>query len=404
LPDDKSEGNVRSRILLVVAVITTAFGACTSSGGNTRTVEVDAATDDFAGSFYGFFPRDVTVNPGMTVKFHQTWTGAANTVTMGSIEQDLLEPEMLPIISKTTESENAEDEGGPEAGAAVEQFFGTLPFFFGENGPNPAASQPCYLRSGLPEDGKACQKRTQPAFDDKFSYYNSGFIPFLGDQGNTFEVKIAQNTKPGAYFYYCNLHGAQMSGEIHVTRSDDIPSQGDVNRAGKRQLEKYIKPRAAELARERAGKGDFKGNLSGSGVEPNSGVMAQVNEFTPRTVQAKVGEPVTWTFINVHTISFNVPPYFPLMRIARSGRVVENVQASQPAGGWPGRPEPPNFDGPPGPSVDVDAGKFDGGGGLKSSGEQWQSGDTYTVTFTKAGTYPMACLIHPGMVGKVVVT
>ena len=31
------------------------------------------------------------------------------------------------------------------------------------------------------------------------------------------------------------------------------------------------------------------------------------------------------------------------------------------------------------------------------------TGDKYSVTFTKAGTYPYACLIHPGMIGKVVV-
>jgi plastocyanin len=31
-------------------------------------------------------------------------------------------------------------------------------------------------------------------------------------------------------------------------------------------------------------------------------------------------------------------------------------------------------------------------------------GDTFTLTFTKAGTYPYACAVHPQMIGQVVVT
>ena len=51
----------------------------------------------------------------------------------------------------------------------------------------------------------------------------------------------------------------------------------------------------------------------------------------------------------------------------------------------------------------LEAGKWDGSGGLHSSGADFHDGDTYAVTFTKSGTYPYACLIHPGMIGKVVV-
>ena len=40
---------------------------------------------------------------------------------------------------------------------------------------------------------------------------------------------------------------------------------------------------------------------------------------------------------------------------------------------------------------------------MKSSGIGFNTGDTYSVTFTKRGTYAFACLIHPGMIGKVVV-
>jgi len=54
--------------------------------------------------------------------------------------------------------------------------------------------------------------------------------------------------------------------------------------------------------------------------------------------------------------------------------------------------------------VQLDAGNFDGSGGLRSSGIGFNTGDTYSITFTKPGTYPYACLIHSGMTGKVVVS
>jgi plastocyanin len=126
-------------------------------------------------------------------------------------------------------------------------------------------------------------------------------------------------------------------------------------------------------------------------------------------VQAKVGAPVTWTFIGNHTISFNVPAYVPYYDVKKDGTVVQSESIYLPHGGWPGRTPPvedqggPSFTAPQ-PTVTIDAGKFDGSGGLKSSGVDWETGDKYQVTFTKPGTYPMACLVHPGMIGKVVVS
>jgi len=88
-----------------------------------------------------------------------------------------------------------------------------------------------------------------------------------------------------------------------------------------------------------------------------------------------------------------------------NGDIVANDQLDRPQGGWPGAPEGHK----PYPLVtdslvSLDAGNFSGGGGLKSSGIGFNTGDTYSVTFTKRGTYPYACLIHAGMIGKVVVT
>ncbi len=397
-------------MFLAVAIITTAFAACSSSGGNTRTIQVDGASDDFAGTFRAFFPRDVTVKPGMTLKFHQTWSGEPHSVTMGKTVQDLIEPEMLPLVLKskvnTVDDRNLSD----EVNAAAEEFFGKLPFFFGEKGINQAAAQPCYMKTGLPKGEKPCATRKLPAFTGTESYYSSGFIPYLGEQGNEFTMKIADDAKPGTYFYYCDLHGPDMNGQITITENGDVPSQATINRQAQAEREAIAKPLLAQLEKERAGKGEFTGNLSGSGDESLRYVKGQINEFTPRTVQAKVGEPVTWTFIQNHTISFNVPKYVPFYDVRQDGTVAESESIYKPHGGWPDRnpPTPEESDGPnivaDVPPVNMDAGKFDGSGGLKSSGVDWITGDKYTVTFSKPGTYPMACLVHPGMIGKVVVT
>lgn len=402
---------MRIRVLLVVALIATAFAACSSSGGDTRTVLIDYQSDNFAGTFRGYYPHDITVRPGMTVKFHQTWSGEPHTVTLGTEVERLGRPlwnALEPDLPRELPEEEAAKRGlDDEIGA----FFETLPFFFGEGGVNQAAGQPCYLAKGLPPtSGKACKKTPQPAFDGTQTYYSSGFIPYLGERGNEFELEIADDAKPGSYFYYCALHGPAMGGEVIVTDKDDIPSQADVNREASKEIEAVEKPLLAQLEKERAGKGDFKGNLAGSGTPADETVLGQVNEFTPRTVEAKVNEPVTWTFIRNHTISFNVPKYVPYYDVKKNGTVAESESIYKPHGGWPDRdpPTPDESDGPnivaDIPAVTMDAGAFDGSGGLKSTGVDWISGDKYTVTFTKPGTYPMACLVHPGMIGKVVVS
>ena len=73
-----------SGLLVSLCVAATGLSACSSGGGgNTLTIQVDYTHDEFAGSFFGFFPNKVTVKPGMTIKFHQTWTGEPHTVTLG---------------------------------------------------------------------------------------------------------------------------------------------------------------------------------------------------------------------------------------------------------------------------------------------------------------------------------
>ena len=46
-----------------------------------------------------------------------------------------------------------------------------------------------------------------------------------------------------------------------------------------------------------------------------------INEFIPRNMTVKAGEPITWKMMGSdHTISFNVPKYFPIMEFLDDGK------------------------------------------------------------------------------------
>jgi plastocyanin len=401
--------------LLVSALITLGLGACGTGvlgagGGSSRTIEVDYRSDDFAGSFLGYFPREVTVTPGMTLNFHQTWTGEPHSVTFGKLSDDELEkhPELLKLLDNVAAGK-AQLPNEPPESYDPSFWDERLPgLFSAEEGLSQGAAKPCYAKADadLPLKQKACAKadQKQPEFTGTYAYYSSGFIPFEGERGNTFEMKIADNAKDGTYFYYCNVHGVPMGGKVTVKKDADVESQAAINRRGREESKRISDPLLKVYNKEKAGQSEFKGNLAGSGDDSTEGVEGIVNEFTPRTIDAKVGDKVTWTFIGNHTISFNVPAYTPLFKFDKKGDLTFNEGLDKAAGGWPGPPEGHDEgEGPPPPPIHLDAGDFDGSGGLKSSGTGYSTGDTYAVTFTKAGTYPYACLIHPGMIGKVVV-
>jgi plastocyanin len=139
------------------------------------------------------------------------------------------------------------------------------------------------------------------------------------------------------------------------------------------------------------------------GDEPANYVV--INEFLPKTIKTKANKPVTWTLDGFsHTVSFNVPKYFPVFTVnGKTGNVVWQPKSWKPVG-WD-VPEPQGqSDGEQLDSArNIDVGKWDGKGGFHSSGAL-NHGDTFTVTFTKPGTYPYACVLHPQMVGTVEVS
>jgi plastocyanin len=388
-------------------------------------VQIDYRHDEFASSMFNYFPRKLAIRPGDTVEFKQVWTGEPHSVTMGTLIDQNIRP-IVQLVEKV-EKGGAIPEGEPPE---FETFSRALPFALGgsEAGLTQNAAQPCYVDASAftgtyPGDEKTpCPKRAQPAFNGRQAIYSSGIIPFEGVGGNTFTVKLADDLKPGTYSFYCNVHGPLQYGELQVEpKGTTIPSKAEVARETRREAEARTAPllrnyRAAQRGavvtggdqgevKVDAGKNHLVGVPTPSIVN-HKVVHGIVDEFVPKRLEAKVGQKVTWTFIGGHTISFNVPKYFPVFTIAKDGKVTFNPKADEPVGGWPDRPAPPGGDnsdsGPPPPPVKVDAGAWDGSG-FHSTGLNYHDEDQFSVTFTKAGTYDYACLIHPQMVGKVVV-
>ena len=85
-----------------------------------------------------------------------------------------------------------------------------------------------------------------------------------------------------------------------------------------------------------------------------------------RRTRVKAHQKVTWRIVgDSHTVSFDVPKYLPEITFAKDGCGGHLLSSG--------------LGGPTDPTQEV----------------------TYSVTFTKPGSYKYACLVHPQMVGEV---
>ncbi len=287
---------------------------------------------------------------------------------------------------------------------------GNFPEALGDNFKvNQTAGAPCYLRRGpLPkDDNKGCAKRNrvQPKFDGTQAFYNSGVIPYSGPQGNTFTVPLAKDVKPGNYFFFCLVHGPEQQTEVVVRPSSkSIPDQQTISRQAQREIKTFTAPLLKQWRDAKDGTfslgedsitGPFAG-LIGAG-------RSAINEFVPKRLTAKVNEPVTWKMMGAeHTITFNPPKYFPPIEFRRDGSVRFNPKLSPPAGGAKAFPEQ-HQEGPPTGPIKFDGGTYDGTGFWSSGLIGSEPYIEYTMRVSKPGRYQFACLLHPPMIGTLVV-
>jgi len=415
------------RRLFAMSVIVAFVGAsCVGSNGNTRTVLVDFQHEQFASYFTQYFPNQVAVHPGDSVIFRQTWTGEPHSVTMGTYA-DQFAKMIKPYLAAFAKGGYAAVPGDePPPIKAFDEKYLTNMFDPQSNKVAQNGAQPCFLSRGrAPRNiNKPCSKahQKQPAFTGRQTYYNSGFIHYDGPTGDTYTVKISANAKPGTHFFYCNYHGPFMSGFLTIEpKNRTIPSQTTVNARARREIDKpaalllnafqsaeagrFVPPPQAipdleqnGLTKSSNGKTYFNGWFAGLGADKVD--TAAINEFIPKNLTAKVGEKLTWVMVGRHTLSFNPPKYFPVMQVLKNGTVRINPKLDPPHGGAPNPPGQSNNDQS---ALIDDAGTWNGRGFWSTGVIEPNNFAIISLRITRPGTYKFACLIHPPMIGTLVV-
>jgi plastocyanin len=226
-----------------------------------------------------------------------------------------------------------------------------------------------------------------PTADSGSSYQggeaNSGLL--IPPAPPTFSLVI--DAEPGTYPYMCDVHPG-MLGSITVVGNDvAIPSPAEVDAQAGSEF-------GATLGQAVAAFPDLESLTADStdtGVTVqmgNSGTgRATVNQYFPFSATIQVGQSVTWTnpadSIEPHVVAW--PP-------ARNQDVAPMPQEG----------------GPPilalGPTIApmTQSGASIGASDTYSSGLVLP-GQSFTLTFNEAGTYPYVCNIHPGMTGVITV-
>lgn len=381
---------------------------------NERTVLIDYHYDQFANMFARYFPNHITVRQGDTAVFKQAWNGEAHTVSFGQIIDTVGKPVWAYIDKGQQPPQDVLNQTDQAA-------FNQIPFMVDQNNHvQQNGAQPCYLDTGTPptDINTPCPKRTQPAFTGHQAFYSSGFIPYQGtDRDNTFRIPIASNAAPGTYHFICLFHGPGMNGSLTVVpKGAAIPSQAEVDTQAQTQIDQFAKPLVTAFNDAKKGHypvklvAPYKFVLTGYGSPGENDVhgYGSVSEFYPKSIDIKVDETLRWLVVaDFHNVAFDVPSYFPEFSVARDGKVTWNPQAVGPVAS-PALPQ--SQQGGPGPPPAeivpqiTDAGTYDGSHFISSGlGGGGPADIGYALTFTKPGTYHYACLIHPQMVGTVVV-
>ena len=210
-------------------------------------------------------------------------------------------------------------------------------------------------------------------FDPK-KLSNSGIL----EQGGTYSLTFST---PGIYQYLCVIHPG-MVGSVQVLPSGNTgaSTQANIDAQAKSQLDSAIAAGNASVA---AVKNSSSKNADGSttytNMIPASAGQVDLFQFVDPNMNVKVGDTVKW--INntevPHTVTFGI----------------ENAG--------------PSFQGPFVPTTSATGTKYDGSGlvnsGIYSAGFPGSVGNSFSLTFTKPGTYAYICLLHAdlGMAGVV---
>jgi plastocyanin len=204
---------------------------------------------------------------------------------------------------------------------------------------------------------------------DGHSYYNSGLlanvdVPGFPD-GKSYSLTFPQ---VGSFTYYCLVHGMVMKGTVHVREEGTAypHTQADYDRHAKAEEHSILRDGhelEASLAEEAGEHYVLAGGDDG---------VAMVMRFVRQDVTVHVGDTVVFSNTGMgapHTVTFGAEP---ANIFAPSGDPSHYSGGDLNSGIMPPDPAP---------------------------------GSTFSVTFTKAGTFDYICALHDymGMVGSVTV-
>jgi plastocyanin len=200
-------------------------------------------------------------------------------------------------------------------------------------------------------------------------------------------------TKPGSYAYLCALHPGMTGTVVVQPAGSSLPmNQAAYDKKGAQQVAAAIEKGKALLASARVTKSKGpKGTVYTSPMMGSLPSHASVIGFTPETINIKAGDTVRWVMrdpIELHTVTFSgtePTPEFIVPEPQPKGppKFYFNSKGAYPAGGPVAK-----------------------GNGLYNSGFMNLSSPgpkTYSLTFTKPGSYTYWCVVHvpQGMKGVI---
>ena len=339
-----------------------------ADGSNLWKVQVGGMDMEAGIDMQAFFPSEITINAGDSVfwAFAPMGVPGFHTVTFTSGAE--IPPIFAPDIVNGTPV--ASPEGPPRLVI------------------NPAIAYP---------DG-----RTEY---DGTGTVNSGVDALRTPDQPPYMVKF---TKAGTYDYVCAVHSLVMKAKITVQEAGSALPTDVAGYEAKAQEEMTAVIAEGKKALDDAMAATPMAS-DGAAWDVSAGVggmsQARVMRFVPAEVTIKVGDTVRWTDRTIgepHTVTFlggTDQPEDTLVEPQPSGppKLIQNYQTFLPAG-------EKSFDGT----------GYHNSGFLGLPPEIGQAfgllGDSYELTFTKAGEYPYYCVLHAGgpddpqgMAGKVIV-
>jgi plastocyanin len=237
---------------------------------------------------------------------------------------------------------------------------------------NPAEFLACYTGTP-PTPTISCPPPppSAPAYNGN-GFWNSGWISqAIPGAPNSATLKLSSSIAPGDYRFICLLHPL-MAGTVKVVAKDSerlspaaVRASADAAATQAVAAAQRLKPPSAASGTVSAGWGDN---------------VVAVMGFDPSPMAVKAGDTVTWkpgSPYEPHTVTFESPFKSP-------GEEGATLPLGVPSGGTytSGATSSGIFGPKPYPFP----------------------ADSFSLKFTKAGTYDYVCVLHPGMKGTVTVT